>query len=262
MTVLADLDPRETEWRQGFALNPDAARSLGLDDALIYLVISHDCDLAASVDNEPKVEIIAGEVLDSPNGLNLYARNPRLLHLPVTYQGQKRFLAITPCTKQLLDKVAVLGELPNQDLQLSGDELRLLRSWLACRYRRHALPNELNDRLSRVYSKLEGAGKKKPDGVIATFLAYDPADSDLPADVPYEVKFWVIFESQHPEGETNASLMAKAIGSALENNEGVESEVKVVADTAFTLFDMNKMVEWRLEHLSFRGQYIGRMLEP
>ena len=65
---MADTD-RQFSWRQGDVITHEAAKALHLlasenDDQHFAVVVSHDCDLTASVDKEPDAEVIVGRQAD------------------------------------------------------------------------------------------------------------------------------------------------------------------------------------------------------
>lgn len=266
MSELVQIDTRNTNWRQGDFLTSGCSVEFGFKPELAHIVITHDCDIAADMQNEPYVEIISGKILSAEelNQQLTTGRSPRELHIPCSQgDGTIVHVQLFPLEKRLIPKNELLRFDPSSDLITSKKSKTLLRTWLACRYRRHALPNELVERLRKVLDKLEAVGKKKNEGVIATFLAYDPDGEIEDPEEPYEIKFRIVYEHLSPIGKTNADAMAAKLKQALENAEGIESnDVKVFADTEFTLFDMTQMVEWRFEHLSFRGEIIGTMIEP
>lgn len=264
MSEHSQIDPRHTQWRQGNFLNKALSAGLGLDPELYHIVITHDCDLAADLALEPFIEVISGEILtpETLNPMHTTGRSPRELHIPCLHFGEKAHVRLIQSRKVAVSKEIVLSANPDSELVTPDDSIKLLRTWLACRYRRHALPNNLNDRLNKVYQKLEDVGKKKHEGVIATFLAYDPGD-ELDSDEPYEVSFCIVYKHQSDVGKTHAEAMSTALEKALDKTEGVESgSIRVFSDAEFTLFDMTQMIEWRFEHLSFRGAEIGTMVEP
>jgi hypothetical protein len=64
---------RRFSWRQGDALTDEAASALNLQfldnsGSTVAVVISHNCDLAAAADKEPKSEIIVGTRIDKLGG--------------------------------------------------------------------------------------------------------------------------------------------------------------------------------------------------
>ncbi len=251
---------RDTQWRQGHVLPATIAKALGFDPACHPVIISHDCDLAQSVEIEPEIEIIAAAVIDSANPAYRLAENPRLLHLEIEAENSSVNIELHATHKQLISKSALYAlEFPKAPPHRAP--LRLLQNWLACRYRRHALPNALNDRLSKAYSKLKDIAKKNSTGVIATWVRFDP-DKEIGEDEPYEVSFTVVYESENPKGKEHAEAMANRLKSALKDAAGIDfGDAVAEADTSFTKFAERQMWEWRLEFISFRGNGDGALAE-
>lgn len=236
------------------------AEALGFASGSILIIVSHDCDLAQPVAVEPHIEIIAAVVVDAAVPTYRLAENPRLLHLDIEMEKGSAVVELSANGKQSIAK-ATLYSMEFPAIPPYRVPLRVLQSWLACRYRRHALPNVLNDRLRKAYSKLKDVAKKKPTGVIATWIKFDP-DKEIGESEPYEVSFTVVYESGSTEGGTHAQAMADRLKSALEEAEGIDFRGAVAeADASFTKFAERQMWEWRLEFVSFRDSGDGPLAE-
>jgi len=225
------------------------------DDA--FVVISHDCDLAADYEKEPSVEVVKVRRLkEGEDASQLFGKNPRLLQMVVSLEGQTAILEFLPSNKTSVPKLSLFERQPQGVSFLNPDQLTQLRTWLASRYRRHALPNQLVECLRPLFSKLEERAKKKAGGVIATFLSYTPESEIDNAEEKYEVAFAVVFDGESSDGEANAKSIAAALERAFEKIEGVELlEMDVYSDTEFTLRDTRMMTELSYEYLSFRGEH-------
>lgn len=221
-----------------------------------YVVISHDCDLAADYDKEPNVEVVKVRKLkEGEEAKQLFGKNPRLLQMEVILDGDTCILEFVPGNKAIFRKLALFQRQTQGDNFLNGGQLRQLRSWLASRYRRHALPNDLVDRLRPLFNKLEERAKKKADGVVATFVSYDPEREIEDPSESYEVEFAVVYDSEDGAGKENAESIATAIQAAFAKIEGVElAGVNPYNDMEFTLRDTRTMTELSYEYLSFRGE--------
>ena len=104
-------------------------------------------------------------------------------------------------------------------------------------------------------------------GVIAIYIQIDPANDELEQEDYYEIFFRVIYDSDSPSGQINADALALKIQSAVEkaNQKGANihaPEILAVSDMEFSLKESMSWVQWRFEHLSFRGDQIGGMIEP
>lgn len=168
---------RDTEWRQGYLLTSEAARTLGLieesDSSGHAVVISHDCDLPN--DTEKIVEVIVGRRVEALDPMLANARNPRRLQLTfASGDGEERYIELRHAGRQPVHKAefAKIGA-GYSNFVLSADEKRVLKQWLAARYGRPAFPNAFETRLRKTVRK------KSVEYRIAKIL--EPASSHLVA---------------------------------------------------------------------------------
>src|SRR3954454_22406064 len=144
---------RDTPWRQGALLPPDAAEALGFlpenPDPAVAIVVSHDCDLVQPPDVEPVVEIIHGRRIPKPDGNYTHGKNPRRLHLPVKGDAAIDWVELDVREKRAVKKQDLFSYQPDASRHLTADGKSVLQRWLAGRYRRGAFPDEFNDRLFR-----------------------------------------------------------------------------------------------------------------
>lgn len=137
---MAAIWARETPWRQGHFLSPEAVRALGLaqsnspDDTCV-VVVSHDCDLAvADLQVESEVEVIVGCHPQKVDGNYFWAKAPRTLHLDVLRDNAPAVVELTATAKRVVPKQALAAFTPDATYSFSGKSLSALRSWLAVRY--------------------------------------------------------------------------------------------------------------------------------
>ena len=236
----------------------------------LYIVISHDCDIAATPDKEPCVEVISC-FIHNGEASETYGKNVRLLHLPIKHNGQLVHVNLEPRHKRVIDKNDLNDVSFCESFVLEQNSLKLLQTWLAARYRRHAFPESLALRLNQIENEINKFGKKSASsvGVIAIYIQIDPANDELEQEDYYEIFFRVIYDSDSPSGQINADALALKIQSAVEkaNQKGAnihapDGEILAVSDMEFSLKDSMSWVQWRFEHLSFRGDQIGGMIEP
>jgi len=245
-------------------LTDAAARKIlpGIKPQHRAVVISHDCDIASDTDKEPNIEVLlAAVVTGEHNHSFLQAKNARRLHLAFSTQGEKLVLDLFAIEKRQIAKTDLLGTNPDPDFLLSADNHQILQRWLAARYRRHAFPDGLNDRIDRVFGKAEERLKKKGDGIVAIYLDYQPRNEELPEDDPYELWVYVIYDSS-ANGMSQANELAIKLQNDLAAAVGIDlRSIEAKSDNEFTLADMRSTFEFRLEHLSFRSAPFGPMTE-
>ena len=263
----------EFPWRQGDLLAGNIAAGPGLDgvgeEGSRYVLITHDCDLLHP--SERFVELIRGRPLTEEEAGRTdcrEARHPRKLHLQFSREDQS--LSLELCFN---DRVAVERERflslawTDPGFDLSVGEKRALKQWLAARYGRPAFPNAFEERLRKEHRR------KTVDRHIGALLApissfitgvfFDLGEerfAELPGGTPYDLSIFLVYDGE-VEGPL-ARSSAEEAGRSLEDlfstvygppSEAVEiriDRIRAVADTDFSLSQIVRMDQWRLEYLS------------
>ncbi len=180
---------RSTVWRQGSILARKDFQVVGLpnhSEAEVAIVISHDCDIANdNLNIEPSVEFIIARIIAENDGNCTYGRNPRTLHLDYICGEETVHFELTASKKSVIQKSKLEAVSPD-DSYYSSYSNQILQSWLASRYRRHALPNSLVSRLSKVFLHIEKEGRKNADGILSFRMDYEPKE-ELSSKEPYEL---------------------------------------------------------------------------
>lgn len=272
---------RETDWRQGSILLDSYAHSLGVVAQLNtnerVIVVTHDCDLPNQ--NELFVEAIKGTIVEKEGPLLVGARHPRQLHLRLTCSDGKIVcleLSHQNLIKLPKEDLVETGEL-DQALTLSQEEKRTLKQWLAARYGRPAFPNSFENRI-----KIE-VGRKKVESLIGRIVSPqskflvgiffdlgEDRDNELPSEAPYFLNISIVYDAT--EGGIEARESAEKVSIEIAElftkaYEGVEldkiilEQCSAVADTAFTLSDLRKVDQWRLEWVSSSTEGNGDFIE-
>ena len=170
-------------------------------------------------------------------------------------------------------KAFVQTAIRNPNLILSCEEKRILKQWLSARYGRPAFPNAFEARLKK-YKNLE----KKLSRILA------PANSqlvgiffdlgkertmDLPLEQPYFLRISIVYDSiGGPAARKVAEecvantqkLFYETFGSPSHATELILESCEAVADTHFSLADIRKVDQWRLEYVSLRENPHGDFL--
>lgn len=232
-------------------------------------VISHDCDITAEWEKEPEIEVLKVQILDEgeqdPN--LVYGKSPREIDLPVLINGNQKYLKLSQLTKTKISKQYNPHVVSDDSLVITDKGIKLLRSWLSSRYKRHSFPESLANRLSKLQSKIESRCKSqtKANGIIALFINVDPSEQELEDGDPYEIDIVIVYESETGGAEDNACALEQVISNCLEQTikqipDNIIGAVSVRSDSEFTFQDMRSYVEWRFEHLSFRGEVVGSIV--
>lgn len=260
---------RNTTWRQGSVLAQKDFQAAGLTDAPdtdLAIAISHDCDIANdNLDTEPVVEFVFARILEQHNGNYTHGKNPRILHLDYTGNGQTIWLELLASSKVMVHKNSLGETQPDQVYSLTASQT--LQSWLAVRYRRIALPNGLVDRLRYVSTYIEKECKKNSSGILSFRLSYEPQDELIPEE-PYELWLSLVYVADKAEYANMAAKIAQNLKTEfpnlLEKTKGSGTvdlrKCEAVSEMEFTLRDMRDTVEYHLEHLSYRTDPSGPVI--
>lgn len=278
---MADSQRHSTDWRQGHVLPPEAAASLGLvwaadPAATVVVMASHDCDIAATEEREPGVEVIIGRRIDAP-GADTHAKTARRLH--VVFDGADGPLAVELLAthKVKVQKQAVLATAPHSDWRLSPESLATLQHWLAARYRRAAFADEFEARLKgkpgQLDRKIAKALAPAAQHVLAVFFDVDEGVEVIrhdPEDV-YQLRIMLLYDStkDEPTAFAAGAKAAAAIEDAFENAffDGVKWQqiqllsCEAVSDSVMTIAESRLLKRWRLDHMSLADEPQQPMLD-
>lgn len=258
---------RSQPWRQGSLLSAGDCAKLGIfpeqPEGYSAAVISHDCDCVADSGVEPNIEVTVATISKQLIPNNMHAKNPRLLQLTCKESGLSLDLDIRIRTS--LPKKILASFKPDTSIRFSRDERRILARWLASRYDRFFLPDELQRRLSVVEDTIEKASKANPS-ILGVFV-YHEKDEELSEEEVYVLDIRVLYAHEDPTGKEAAIEAAGAIDTRFRRKFytgdngfgpvwiGVELEhCSAMSDAEFTLFDVMAYRPWRLEHVSLRQE--------
>src|SRR3989442_1375917 len=174
---------RETLWRQGHVLDDKTVAKFGLRNAqapnkTLVVVVSHDCDLAASPDKEPDVELIIGRQIEKADGNFTHAKTARLLHIEFATPDGVKLVELAATKKVQVAKKDFADHEPRQEFQLGSSGQSILQRWLAARYRRAAFPDAFEKRLNESGASARLSKILKPVGKHICGIFFDVDDGD------------------------------------------------------------------------------------
>jgi hypothetical protein len=263
----AEGSARQSLWRQGKILTPDCAAALQLstvdEKGRIFVVVSHDCDLAErDLKKEPFAEVVEAFLIKECDDGFTHSKSTRILHLEAEKDGQHVYLELQAITKRSVDKVVLESFKPSAAIVLIVDEGNALSHWLAARYKRASFPNALLHRLgNKVLDSFRDVGKKNPRAILGIFLDYDPEDELEDDREPYELWVYVIYSSEIKDAKETASEIAIGIKQKFErifiDSHGSWQRIELrecvaIADTQFSLYEARRLKFFRLDHVSLR----------
>jgi hypothetical protein len=244
-------DIKANGWRQG-SLIPQSQHHLFAvcraqsDERL--LVLSQDCDLTNDdFQKEPKIELIILKQALELNGNYRFTKNPRELHL----NGLGESLWIVQIHRRHWVNRKKLLHLQPDQCPLTKESINLLIRWVVRRYNRTALADELNNRLSKIKSRIDKILNNLDKlGVLALYINGN-IDLELEADKKYEIKF-VVLRNDGQSNETEISKLMDEMENALESCS-ISMEFDVLTDEVFTYSQFTQMRLFDADAISWKN---------
>lgn len=266
-------EARDTSWRQGDTVSAsdlgDLVQRQDLDETIVGVVVSHDCDLAAGEDKEPHIELIPARPIERL-GQDSYAKTARRLHIRYETDAGAICFELRAAEKLSIPKAKLLALRPASDVWLLSEGRRILQRWLAARYDRAAFPESFESRLRQtsknnkktvadlIGSALDDAGEH----VRALLFDLDSGEEHERVeniDV-YRLGVVVLYvaNSKDDIAFDRAREVATDIEKIFETVDGISlSYCEPMSDSAMSIQQATQLKEWRLEYLSFRVQPAG-----
>jgi hypothetical protein len=211
-------------WRQGSLVREqDAAQlveilNLTLSEKCILAVASQSCDIAHNdLNAEPSIELLVGQVVDSPNGNFNHGKNPRVLEVSMTIATMDESIAGTQPVRFLakdrysVDKSHFTDIAPDENREFRRGALRAFITWLASRYQRSALPTEFNVRVdaSDPKNKRRNKAKKADKELLGIYVEIFP-DKEIEAHESYSVNLLGLLGSSGGRSKAENAIKAYA----------------------------------------------------
>lgn len=228
----------------------------------LWVLISHDCDLAADLNTEPTAEWIPCTQLATVNGQRTFGKNPRILNLEATSEtGDLIPLEIDARSKTGVDKTHLQDYAEPSTLKFTVARLDILRRWLAARYSRSAFPNSFEEQMRKVADRVDRLAKNHGNGIRGLYFDLDDgAMVERSAnESTYELYVYVVYPDNTPD-EVAAKFAddLKAIFRGVFQQDGIWTGINLVAcdpicDDNFSLQLALASKPWRMDHRSLSG---------
>lgn len=262
---------RDTNWRQGHVLPPEAATRFGLTNAAdpgstCVVVITHDCDLAnENLDAEPDVEIIVGRTVTAASGNYTWGKAPRTLHYPVECDGALATVELVATEKASLRKSDLAPFEPDPRFNLGGATLAVLRSWLGARYDRAAFADAFVRRMKETKADVKLTKAPETHGTNVSFTYFDIDDGrcfERAQGDPYKLRVVLVFNP----GDDPIAAADAADKAAEEVEAGLRGRLPdggtsirldacyAISEDDITVSQARVLSHWRLEYLTHRAE--------
>jgi len=265
---------KQQGWRQGSIVRDGDLETLlptafGQDSSRtpVGVVASHSCDLAHGDDSaEPHAEIILGYGIDetlSPSKVGglTHGKNPRWLCLELHSHpsGKERF-EFRPYDLQRVARERLAEVAPDDERFLPEDQVRILSSWLAARFRRTALPDTFNDRLKPLRKKLSRLYKRLSPSVSAIYIRLQP-DDEVEADQQYAADLLLTVPESHSEHLADIAEEADRLAE-LFRQVGIDARAVAKSESSVSIHAIRTMKKLPLDAISLKGKEHPFEAEP
>lgn len=268
---------RFSDWNQGDVLREESAATLR-NEGLVpeeweaerdwVLVVSHPCDLAShDFEAEPTAELLRATPSAPPSDGNvLWGKSPRRLQLELGHTDPAVLLDISVHDRVRIPRQRLLEEAPDEDRQLTARQGELVARWLSKRYWRQAFPDNFNQRLQPIASKLQSTLKKQGGGLLAGLYLILHTHDELPPGAPYQIVLRGVMELEDHSDESARELASETLGSVvLRLGEVEDIELRgwdLVPTTEMSLDDLYYYKRWDYDDLSHRSEGARHVTDP
>lgn len=261
---------RDTNWRQGHVLPPEAAARFALTNAAdpgstCVVVITHDCDLAnENLDAEPHVEVIVGRTVAAASGNYSWGKAPRTLHYPVERDGAPATVELVATEKALLRKSDLAPFEPDPRFNLDGPTLAVLRSWLSARYDRAAFADAFVTRMRETKADIKLAKALEAHGKNVSFTYFDVDEGkcvERAEGDPYKLGVVLVFNpGDDPDAAADAADAAAEVVETGLRARLPDGGTSIRLEACFAISEEDIPVSqarvlnhWRLEYMTHRA---------
>lgn len=261
---------RTTPWRQGHVVATEDWQAVGfepLKENQFAVVVTHDCDIAAELDVEPRIELIIATRVAKLEGNYAASKNARKLHIPYLYKDEPIVLELAHRERIAVEKKKLEPTKPVGGPSSSADR-KTLQRWLGARYHRPAFPNNFEERLRT--EKLDEKIAKALDAASVWIEALlfdlkDDCDREIEdAGEPYTLEILILYSTV--KDATEGAKAAQQVRARLQEifDKLYDKKTKtwrsielvgcdIVADRELSYAVWTTVQHWRLDHLSLRA---------
>jgi len=248
------------EWRQGDVIPIETAEALtgkSLEPGTICIIATHDCEVSSpDLTRDPHVEILLARPTEE-DGNYTHGKNPRRLHLSLSYKDDQTTVEISAVEIYRVDRANLAKAAPASDCYLGAENIRTLATWLGKRYYREAFPDAFNERVRQVQSKLPKATRSSGSLLSGIYIDLDTAE-ELAEESSYEIQLFATMtvpDYADPVRRSEAQAVFDRILSLFDDARGVDVvNDALLAEDLVSLDDLRRLRRWDWDYLTLREE--------
>ncbi len=235
------------------------------------IVLSHDCDIDASEEKEPYIEVISLLLPDKTDSRMTHGKNARCLYLTAfsAKDGGPQHVRLDASSRFTVMKSDLWDRSFLRPFVLQADGRAELADWLSARYRRAALPNEFVKRFDKVADSFWSAVADFNHEVSAVLLSFDEGQEgrDLPAEEPYTISVFLVCPAQVSASVDHLVDRLRELFESTYSGGGDSGQASIevrgcvgISEDAISLAQYRRTIQLGSEHLSYESDPPGPTL--
>lgn len=239
-------------WRQGRLFEASDAVYEGRLQPGQYFIISHPCDLNKEPDKEPLIHLMQAHEAKL-DGNKKYGKTSRYLQLEVSKDDHPVYCVQLDRNEIVtLDKQWVIEQSIEPDIvwSLASNDRLILRDWLAKRWARDELPDQLVGRLNDHKKSLKKLYKKcAPFRELCVSI-----DPDRETEEEYTLQIFGVYAEEDGEELSNLHTLLSNLSGFIGEIDGIAVMEPVCTSTKdLSVYRRNRLKSLNLDHLSHRS---------
>lgn len=254
-------------WKQGLVFDGEQKDALirnatekfpWIDETDSLILFTQDCDLLHhSLENEPFVEFLCAQSIETSDINLVYGKNPRRLQVK---DSQNTWFQVQMPHRIRISKDVIDENFPVSKKKLTEESLSTLVSWLSKRYSRPAFPDRFNKHLSTIKnldSKLKRLNQSYP--LIKSFYFYLDPFSEISPTEKYSLVIQVLLDGRSLGNECEVNMktdIEKEVENLFTQPHIAIDGVDCLFEDEMTVFHLSYFKFWDKEYLSRRYGFI------
>jgi hypothetical protein len=233
----------------------------------LVIVVSHDCDIYASAQTEPFIEVIPIELIEKLDPRMTHTKNPRTLCLEAHIRSgnTSRPIKMDAPSKASILKASIWDRNFSSPLFLDAEYLGELVDWLSARYRRAALPSEFDRRFKTVREAFWKLVQNYNHDMLAILFIFDEGQEkkECAKGEPYTISITIVF--QKGKTESDFDLLIEKIYALFESNyndQSSENAPKIEIRQCLAISESEITLEAYKAGVYIRSEWISYGTDP
>jgi hypothetical protein len=231
------------------------------------IVVSHDCDIDASAQVEPFIEVIPIGLIEKLDHRMTHTKNPRTLYLEARDKSNNvsRPIRMDAPNKRSILKTSIWNRNFLHPLSIDTEYLGELADWLSARYRRAALPGEFERRFNRVREAFWKLVQNYNHDLLAILFIFDEGQErrECAKGETYTLSISLVYRTGKTESDFD--LLTEKIYELFESNyndQSSENAIGIEIRQCLVISESDITLEAYKSGVYMRSEWISYGIDP